>query len=96
MSVLDLSNNYLTGVIPGWIGNLYGLSMLLISNNYLEGQIPVSLIAISLCCWTSLQTDYLVTYLAASALIQECCSCRIIIFQGLSQTQYWEMPLYLI
>ncbi|CAG7869305.1 unnamed protein product, partial [Brassica rapa] len=47
MSILDLSNNYLTGVIPSWIGNLYSLNTLLISNNYLEGQVPVSLIDIS-------------------------------------------------
>ncbi|KAL0694824.1 hypothetical protein Bca4012_062004 [Brassica carinata] len=43
LAVLDLSNNYLTGVIPSWFGNFSSLSTLLMSNNLLEGPMPVSL-----------------------------------------------------
>ncbi|CDY11072.1 BnaC06g23240D [Brassica napus] len=46
LSLLDISNNNLTGVIPSWIGEL-PVSALLLSNNSLEGEIPISLVSIS-------------------------------------------------
>ncbi|CAA7043228.1 unnamed protein product [Microthlaspi erraticum] len=42
LSVLDITNNSLSGVIPVWIGELPMLALLL-SNNSLEGEIPSSL-----------------------------------------------------
>ncbi|CAA7032895.1 unnamed protein product [Microthlaspi erraticum] len=45
LSILDMSNNFLTGAVPGWISELYALEFLLISNNFLQGLIPPSLLA---------------------------------------------------
>ncbi|CAN8270814.1 unnamed protein product [Cochlearia groenlandica] len=47
LSVLDISNNNLSGVIPSWIDELSSLSALMLSNNSLEGKIPSSLFNIS-------------------------------------------------
>ncbi|KAL4559895.1 hypothetical protein LXL04_032041 [Taraxacum kok-saghyz] len=38
--VLDISNNYFTGMIPGWISNMSDLTELLLRNNNFEGQFP--------------------------------------------------------
>ncbi|KAL0865701.1 hypothetical protein Bca101_044819 [Brassica carinata] len=46
LSMLDISSNNLTGIIPSWIGEL-PLFSLLLSNNSLEGEIPISLVSIS-------------------------------------------------
>ncbi|CAN8234757.1 unnamed protein product [Cochlearia groenlandica] len=46
LSVLDASNNRLTGAIPSWIPESSHLIMLLLSNNLLEGTLPPSLLAI--------------------------------------------------
>ncbi|KAH0875856.1 LOW QUALITY PROTEIN: hypothetical protein HID58_073218, partial [Brassica napus] len=45
-SLVDISNNNLTGVIPSWIGELSPY-VLLLSNNSLEGEIHISLFNIS-------------------------------------------------
>ncbi|CAH2064242.1 unnamed protein product [Thlaspi arvense] len=42
LTVIDLSNNFLTGTIPRWLGNFF-LDILRISNNRLQGEIPPSL-----------------------------------------------------
>ncbi|XP_006403713.2 receptor-like protein 9DC3 isoform X1 [Eutrema salsugineum] len=42
LTVIDLSNNFLTGTIPRWLGNFF-LDVLRISNNRLQGEIPPSL-----------------------------------------------------
>ncbi|WZZ67444.1 hypothetical protein YC2023_078814 [Brassica napus] len=47
LTVLDMSKNYLTGVIPSWIEELWSLYMLSLSNNMLEGEIPISLFNMS-------------------------------------------------
>lgn len=41
--MLDLSNNFLTGTIPNWLGNDSYMRVLRISNNRLQGAIPTSL-----------------------------------------------------
>ncbi|KAF2592289.1 hypothetical protein F2Q70_00044602 [Brassica cretica] len=46
-TVLDMSKNYLTGVIPSWIEELWSLYMLSLSNNMLDGEIPISLFNMS-------------------------------------------------
>ncbi|KAJ0256436.1 Leucine-rich repeat-containing protein [Hirschfeldia incana] len=46
LSLLDISNNNLTGVIPSWIGELPVFALLL-SNNSLEGQIPSQLCSLT-------------------------------------------------
>ncbi|KAF8085554.1 hypothetical protein N665_0663s0001 [Sinapis alba] len=43
LSILDMSNNLLTGAIPSWISNLSNLEFLLLSDNYLQGTVPPSL-----------------------------------------------------
>lgn len=43
LSILDMSNNFLTGNIPSWMANLSSLNMFSISNTFLEGTIPPSL-----------------------------------------------------
>ncbi|KAK9069806.1 hypothetical protein SSX86_010202 [Deinandra increscens subsp. villosa] len=44
LSVLDISNNLFTGMIPSWMGNMTGIDMvnvaLIMRNNSLEGQFP--------------------------------------------------------
>ncbi|CAL9238779.1 unnamed protein product [Arabidopsis halleri] len=47
LSILDMSNNFLTVDIPSWMANLSSLNIVSISNNFLEGTIPPSLLAIS-------------------------------------------------
>ncbi|URD85552.1 LRR receptor-like serine threonine-protein kinase, partial [Musa troglodytarum] len=42
-TLIDLSNNYLSGNIPEELGNLHGLRSLNLSKNYLIGQIPWSI-----------------------------------------------------
>ncbi|XP_064995155.1 receptor-like protein EIX2 [Musa acuminata AAA Group] len=42
-TLIDLSNNYLSGNIPEELGNLHGLRSLNLSENYLIGQIPRSI-----------------------------------------------------
>ncbi|CAL9137575.1 unnamed protein product, partial [Musa acuminata var. zebrina] len=42
-TLIDLSNNYLSGSIPEELGNLHGLRSLNLSENYLIGQIPRSI-----------------------------------------------------
>ncbi|XP_064994577.1 receptor-like protein EIX2 [Musa acuminata AAA Group] len=42
-TLIDLSNNYLSGSIPEELGNLHGLRSLNLSGNYLIGQIPRSI-----------------------------------------------------
>lgn len=42
LTVIDLSNNFLTGTIPRWLGSFF-LDILRISNNRLQGAIPPSL-----------------------------------------------------
>ncbi|CAD5193714.1 unnamed protein product [Musa acuminata subsp. malaccensis] len=42
-TLIDLSNNYLSGNIPEELGNLHGLRSLNLSKNYLIGQIPRSI-----------------------------------------------------
>ncbi|CAL9766773.1 unnamed protein product [Musa acuminata subsp. burmannicoides] len=42
-TLIDLSNNYLSGNIPEELGNLHGLRSLNLSGNYLIGQIPRSI-----------------------------------------------------
>ncbi|KAJ4909337.1 receptor like protein 15 [Raphanus sativus] len=42
LSMLDISNNNLTGDIPEWVGELPSLRALLISNNSLEGQFSIT------------------------------------------------------
>ncbi|KAH0874731.1 hypothetical protein HID58_072093 [Brassica napus] len=37
LSMLDISNNNLTGVIPSWMGEFTSLTVILLSNNSLEG-----------------------------------------------------------
>ncbi|CAN6929834.1 unnamed protein product [Brassica oleracea] len=45
LTVIDLSNNFLTGTIPRWLGGFF-LDILRISNNRLHGVIPPSLFKI--------------------------------------------------
>ncbi|XP_057500656.1 cuscuta receptor 1-like [Actinidia eriantha] len=40
---IDLGENKFTGTIPSWIGNLYGLSILILKFNHFEGEIPIQI-----------------------------------------------------
>ncbi|CAI9267407.1 unnamed protein product [Lactuca saligna] len=40
LTALDISNNFFTGMIPGWISNMSDLSELLMRNNSFEGRFP--------------------------------------------------------
>nr|KAJ0225222.1 hypothetical protein LSAT_V11C100013900 [Lactuca sativa] len=40
LSVLDISNNLFTGIIPDWIGNMSSLSELVVRNNSFQGPFP--------------------------------------------------------
>ncbi|KAI3802646.1 hypothetical protein L1987_30786 [Smallanthus sonchifolius] len=40
LTVLDISDNFFTGVIPSWISNMHGIVEVLVRNNSFEGQFP--------------------------------------------------------
>jgi len=40
LNLLDISNNFFTGMIPDWIGNISSLSELVVRNNSFQGRFP--------------------------------------------------------
>ncbi|KAK3439443.1 hypothetical protein EUGRSUZ_C04300 [Eucalyptus grandis] len=59
LQVLDISNNFLYGALPNWIGDIEDLEMLVLSSNLLRGPLPLSFCNLSQLVFLDLSSNNL-------------------------------------